>query len=79
MSRARLFALDHLKAFAIVAVVFTHSGTAAWVKEGIDLVLTRLWTPFHVPSCVVSAELLAGTPSAGWDCFQESEQAARQR
>jgi fucose 4-O-acetylase-like acetyltransferase len=67
LSRSRLFALDHLKAFAIVAVVFTHSGTAAWIKEGIDLVLTRLWTPFHVPSFLfVSGFLYATRTPVGW-------------
>ena len=39
-----------MKALAIVAVVFTHAGSAVWMKEGADLILTRLWTPFHVPS-----------------------------
>jgi fucose 4-O-acetylase-like acetyltransferase len=64
LNRPRLHALDFLKAFAIVAVVFTHSGTAAWVKEGIDLVLTRLWTPFHVPSFLFVSGYLYATRTA---------------
>jgi peptidoglycan/LPS O-acetylase OafA/YrhL len=58
LPRARLFALDHLKALAIVAVVFTHAGSGAWIREGIDLVLTRLWTPFHVPSFLFTSGFL---------------------
>lgn len=67
MSRPRLYALDFLKAFAIIAVVFTHSGTVAWVKEGIDLVLTRIWTPYHVPAFLFASGYLYSTRApVGW-------------
>jgi hypothetical protein len=72
LSRTRLFALDHLKAFAIVAVVLTHSGTVAWVKEGVDLILTRLWTPFHVPSFLfVSGYLYATRTPVRWEIVRQ--------
>lgn len=49
---ARLHAFDHLKAIAIVAVVFTHAGPDSWFPEGSRLAwfITKSWTVFHVPS-----------------------------
>lgn len=50
--RDRLPAIDHLKAAAIVAVVFTHSGrrTFAGAHTEWDLYLTSVWVRFHVPT-----------------------------
>jgi len=50
--RGRLHAIDHIKAAAIVAVVFTHAGKSGWVPQAgsYDFFLTWVWTLFHVPS-----------------------------
>lgn len=50
--RGRLHAIDHIKAAAIVAVVFTHAGRSGWAPraDSYDFFLTWVWTLFHVPS-----------------------------
>jgi len=50
--RGRLHAIDHIKAAAIVAVVFTHAGKSGWLPraDSYDFFLTWVWTLFHVPS-----------------------------
>lgn len=50
--RGRLHAIDHIKAAAIVAVVFTHAGKSGWAPrtDSYDFFLTWVWTLFHVPS-----------------------------
>jgi fucose 4-O-acetylase-like acetyltransferase len=50
--RGRLHAIDHIKAAAIIAVVFTHAGKSAWAPraDSYDFFLTWVWTLFHVPS-----------------------------
>jgi fucose 4-O-acetylase-like acetyltransferase len=61
----RWHALDHVKAAAIVAVVFTHSGrvTLAGAESTTDFVLTSLWTRFHVPSFLFASGFLYATRS----------------
>ncbi len=57
--RPRVAALDYLKAAAIVAVVFTHSGASTWApKPGWDGLLTRSWVSFHVPSFLFASGFL---------------------
>ena len=60
----RWHAVDHIKAAAIVAVVFTHAGRVsldAWSSLP-DFLLTSLWTRFHVPAfLLVSGFLYART------------------
>ncbi len=48
----RWHAVDHIKAAAIVAVVFTHAGRVTLDARGSlpDLLLTSVWTRFHVPA-----------------------------
>lgn len=58
--RGRLHAVDHIKAAAIVAVVFTHAGRGsfeAWANP-IDFALTSLWVRFQVPSFLFVSGLL---------------------
>jgi len=61
---ARLHAFDHLKAAAIVAVVFTHAGPDSWFVEGSSAVwfLTKSWTVFHVPSFLFVSGFLYAKP-----------------
>lgn len=49
---ARVHSFDHLKAWAIVAVVFTHAGPDSFTPSGPGGVwfLSKVWTAFHVPS-----------------------------
>jgi surface polysaccharide O-acyltransferase-like enzyme len=62
----RLHAFDHLKAIAIVAVVFTHAGSDAWFAQGSPLVwfVTKSWTVFHVPSFLFVSGFLYAKPRA---------------
>lgn len=62
----RLHAFDHLKALAIVAVVFTHAGPDSWFAEGNPLVwfATKTWTVFHVPSFLFVSGFLYARPVA---------------
>lgn len=63
-ARSRLSSIDYLKAAAIVAVVFTHSGLFYWgdPRYDWDFFLTMFWTGFHVPSFLfVSGFLYART------------------
>jgi fucose 4-O-acetylase-like acetyltransferase len=48
----RLHAIDHLKASAIVSVVFAHSGRDVWTgpERGWDYVVCVLRVRFHVPT-----------------------------
>jgi len=58
--RGRLHAIDHIKAAAIVAVVFTHAGRSGWVPKAgsYDFFLTWVWTLFHVPSFLFASGFL---------------------
>lgn len=58
--RGRLHAVDHVKAAAIVAVVFTHAGRGGFSPQtdSLDFLLTSLWTRFHVPSFLFASGLL---------------------
>ncbi len=56
----RWHAVDHVKAAAIVAVVFTHAGRVsldAWGSVP-DFLLTSLWTRFHVPAFLLVSGFL---------------------
>lgn len=59
-SRPRIPAIDWIKATAIVAVVFTHSGVAPWspLFGPWDTALRRSWVSFHVPSFLLVAGFL---------------------
>jgi fucose 4-O-acetylase-like acetyltransferase len=58
--RGRLHAIDHIKAAAIVAVVFTHAGSTGWAPrpDNWDFFLSRAWTLFHVPSFLFASGFL---------------------
>lgn len=65
----RWHAADHVKAAAIVAVVFTHAGRVTLDSSGstADFLLTSLWTRFHVPSFLfVSGFLYARSSGVPW-------------
>lgn len=65
----RWHAVDHVKAAAIVAVVFTHAGDAGLggARTSVDSLLTLLWTRFHVPSFLfVSGFLYASSSPLPW-------------
>lgn len=65
----RWHAVDHVKAAAIVAVVFTHAGRVTLGGSGgnADFLLTSLWTRFHVPSFLfVSGFLYARSSGVAW-------------
>jgi fucose 4-O-acetylase-like acetyltransferase len=60
--------IDHVKAWAIIAVIFTHARRAPWEPAyGIwDFLLGQAWTAFHVPSFLfVSGFLYATTQPVG--------------
>jgi len=65
----RLHAIDHLKAWAIVAVVFTHApgplGFGLPSHPTWRGVLAHAWTPFHVPSFLFASGLLYALAATG--------------
>lgn len=56
----RWHAIDHVKAAAIVAVVFTHAGRVGMGERSlsVDFLLSGLWTPFQVPSFLFASGFL---------------------
>jgi peptidoglycan/LPS O-acetylase OafA/YrhL len=65
----RWHAIDHIKAAAIVAVVFTHAGRGTGAPEAsADFLLTSLWTHFQVPAFLfASGFLYASRSGVDWN------------
>ena len=59
-SNRRLVAIDYVKAAAIIAVVFNHSGvaTASPLYSSWDFALRHAWVGFHVPAFLLVAGFL---------------------
>ena len=77
--RVRLPAIDHLKAAAIVAVVFTHSARLG-LKGPVtpwDLVLAGMWVPYHVPTFLFVSGFLYAGRDAGRDAGREPLERSR--